>query len=97
MRGVFMVNKQDIINLLSEKAFINKEEATNVVDKVFDIMLEELNKGEEVKIVGFGKFVVKDRASRKVVNPASKDMMTLPAQKAITFRAAKQAKDLINK
>lgn len=92
-----MVNKQDIINLLSEKAFINKEEATNVVDKVFDIMLEELNKGEEVKIVGFGKFVVKDRASRKVVNPASKDMMTLPAQKAITFRAAKQAKDLINK
>ena len=60
-------------------------------------MLEELNKGEEVKIVGFGKFVVKNRVSRQVVNPASKDMMTLPAQKAITFRAAKQAKDLINK
>jgi DNA-binding protein HU-beta len=92
-----MVNKQDLINLLSEKVSISKEEATTAVDKVFDIMLEELNKGEEVKIVGFGKFVVKNRVSRQVVNPASKDMMTLPAQKAITFRAAKQAKDLINK
>lgn len=92
-----MVNKQDIINLLSDRAVISKEEATCYTDVLFNIILEELNKGEEVKIVGFGKFVVKDRASRKVVNPASKDMMTLPAQKAITFRAAKQAKDLINK
>jgi len=92
-----MVNKQDIINLVSEKSNINKDDITTIVDRLFDVMLNELNAGEEVKIVGFGKFEVKDRASRKVINPASKEKMTLPAQKAITFRAAKQAKDLINK
>lgn len=92
-----MVNKQDIVNLLSEEIAMSKEETNKVVDKLFEIMLEQLNNGEEVKVVGFGKFTVKERISRKVVNPANKEMMTLPAQKAITFRAAKQAKDLINK
>ena len=53
-----MVNKQDIVNLLSEKVFMSKEETGRIVDKLFETMLEELEKGEEVKIVGFGKFEV---------------------------------------
>lgn len=92
-----MVNKQDIVNLLSEKVFMSKEETGRIVDKLFETMLEELEKGEEVKIVGFGKFEVKERISRNVVNPANKEIMVLPAQKSITFRPAKQAKRLVNK
>ena len=56
-----------------------------------------LNNGEEVKVVGFGKFMVKQRLPRNVINPANKEVMTLPKQKAITFRPAKQAKTFVNK
>ena len=92
-----MVNKQDIVNLLSEEIAMSKEETNKVVDKLFEIILEQLNNGEEVKVVGFGKFMVKQRLPRNVINPANKEVMTLPEQKAITFRPAKQAKTFLNK
>ena len=91
------ITKKDLAELLVSKYGYTKKEANEVVTTLFDEISKKLEEEYTTDISGFGKFVVKNRVSRQVVNPASKDMMTLPAQKAITFRAAKQAKDLINK
>lgn len=92
-----MINKNELISLVNSKTELSKKDAETAVNAVFDIMLEELSKGNEVKIAGFGMFEVKKRASKRVVSPGTKEFITIPAQKAVTFRQSKQAKDVVNK
>ncbi len=91
------MNKIELIDKVAEAARLTKKDAGSAVDAVFEAVLEALKDGEVVKVSGFGSFEVKERAAREGMNPVTKEKIQIPAQKAITFRAAKPAKDCVNK
>ena len=92
-----MVNKEDLINKVCEKTGMNRGEVEAVVDNFLDAIVDGLVQGEEVKIVRFGKFNAKSRVARNIVNPATKEIMRLPALGNVLFRPSQNVKDLLNK
>ena len=91
------MNKLDIVKVVAEETGLTQKEVTGVVDGFVAAIIRDLNKGEEVNIAGFGKFVVKNRAKRTSINPRTKEPIEVPASKAPAFRAGKQFKDAVNK
>ena len=66
------------------------------VDGVFELITESLKSGEEVRVTGFGVFVVSARAGGKGRNPQTGEEITIKASKAARFRAGKPLKDALN-
>ena len=63
------MTKADIIESVYEKVGFSKKEAAEVVEMVFDTIKETLERGEKIKISGFGNFIVRDKKSRVGRNP----------------------------
>jgi DNA-binding protein HU-beta len=90
------MNKNDLIQQLSERSGLQKNDAAKAVDGVFDIVTESLKKGDEVRLTGFGVFVVQQRAAGKGRNPQTGEEIVIKASKNARFRAGKQLKDALN-
>ena len=91
------MNKLEIVKVVAEDSGLTQKEVAGVLDSVIATIIDELKKGEEVNIAGFGKFVVKTRAARTSINPRTKQPINVPATKAPTFKAGKQFKEAVNK
>jgi DNA-binding protein HU-beta len=89
------MNIIDLSAAVAEKAQLTKTQADQIVRDVFDEVAAALKKGEEVKIAGFGSFVVKTRAARKGLNPSTKAVIEIPATKVVGFKAAKHLKETL--
>lgn len=72
-----------------------KAQAARIVDALFDTITNELAKGEEVAIAGFGSFKVARRAARQGRNPKTGETIMIKASNAPKFRAAKQLKEAV--
>jgi DNA-binding protein HU-beta len=71
-------------------------DAQKAVDGVFEVVTEALKAGDEVRITGFGVFVVSSRAGGKGRNPQTGEEIVIKASKAPRFRAGKPLKDALN-
>ena len=63
------MTKADIVERIYEKVGFSKKEATEVVESIFELVKLRLERGEKVKISGFGNFVVNEKRPRKGRNP----------------------------
>jgi DNA-binding protein HU-beta len=95
-KGAGPVNKNDLIQHLSDRSGLPKNDAAKAVDGVFDIITDALKKGDEVRLTGFGVFVVAQRKGGKGRNPQTGEEITIKASKQPRFRAGKQLKDAVN-
>lgn len=89
------MNKKELVNLISEKAETTKKEAAVVLDAVLETIKESLANGEDVKITGFGNFLVRERAARVGRNPQNGEEIEIPATKVPAFKAGKQLKEAV--
>ena len=78
------------------KTELSKKDAEKAVKAFTDVVVEELQKGEKIQLVGFGTFEVSERAARTGRNPQTGAEMPIPASKAPKFKAGKAFKDLLN-
>lgn len=90
------MNKQDLINRVAQEAELSKADATRAVDCVLDGVTEALKQGEQVSLVGFGTFSVKERKGRTGRNPRTGEELHIPPAKVPNFKAGKQLKDAVN-
>jgi len=90
------VNKNDLIQKLSEHAGLDKNVSAKAVDGVFDLITDALKGGDEVRLTGFGVFVVASRAGGKGRNPQTGEEITIKPSKQPRFRPGKQLKDALN-
>ena len=90
------MNKNDLIQKLADTTGLAKNDAAKAVDGVFDLIAATLKAGEEVRLTGFGVFVVATRAGGKGRNPQTGEEITIKASKAARFRAGKPLKDALN-
>lgn len=90
-----MANKADLVQTVAEKTGESKKAVQPVVEAVFETIQEHLTKGENVQIIGFGNFEVRERAARKGRNPQTGEEIEIPASKVPAFKAGKALKDAV--
>lgn len=81
------MNKGELVAAVAAKAEISKAAAAKAIDAALDAVAEALKKGEAVQLVGFATLKVVEKAARKGINPATKQVIDIPAKKAVKFKA----------
>lgn len=89
------MNKTELISALADKADISKADAGRAVDSFFEIVGKALKKKDKVSLVGFGTFLVRERAARTGRNPKTGAPLKIKASKTPSFKAGKALKDAI--
>ena len=90
------MTKLDIVQNVTDKLGLSKRDSSRIVESVFEIMKEQLSKGDTVKISGFGNFVVRSKKSRKGRNPQTGSEMEIAARKVLTFKCSNVLKKTLN-
>lgn len=90
------MNKADLIDAVAGATDCSKASATRCVDSVIDTITGSLKNGDQVTLVGFGTFLVRDRAARSGRNPQTGETIQIKASKAPAFKAGKALKDAVN-
>ncbi|MFN7710141.1 MAG: HU family DNA-binding protein [Holosporales bacterium] len=89
------MNKNDLIAKVAELSGLTKADAAKAVDGVFDAISGALKKNQEVRLVGFGTFLVTERAASEGRNPRTGEKIKIPASKQPKFRAGKTLKEAV--
>jgi integration host factor subunit alpha len=91
------MTKADIIEQVYEKVGgYSKKEAADIVEAVFDTLKKTLEKGEKIKLSGFGNFVVRDKNARVGRNPQTGEEITISARRVLTFKPSQVLKSALN-
>lgn len=90
------MNKSQLVDQIAAGADISKAAAARALDATIAAVTESLQAGEDVALVGFGTFAVKERAARTGRNPQTGKEITIAAAKVPSFRAGKVLKDAVN-
>jgi len=91
------VTKAEIIARIYEKVGFSQNQATDVVEATFKIIKGCLEKGGNVKISGFGSFVVRGKNPRRGRNPKTGEEIIIKGRRVLTFKASAILKETINK
>ncbi|MDT8311986.1 MAG: HU family DNA-binding protein [Methylophaga sp.] len=90
------MNKSELIDAVAAAADISKAKAAQAVDGVTSAVTKALSKGDQVTLVGFGTFSVRERAARTGRNPRTGEEIKIAAAKIPAFKAGKALKDAVN-
>jgi len=90
------MNKAELIEAIADAADLTKADAGRALDGLVSAITGALKKGDTVSLVGFGFFVVKERAARQGRNPQTGNTITIAAAKIPSFKAGKALKDAVN-
>lgn len=90
------MNKQQLIENISNSADISKVAATKALEAFTSAIQSAMEKNDTVSLIGFGTFSVKSRAERNGRNPKTGETIKIQASKSVGFKAGKNLKDAIN-
>ncbi|CAK0779665.1 DNA-binding protein HU-beta [Gammaproteobacteria bacterium] len=89
------MNKSGLVDAIAKAGDIPKATAGRVLDGLVEAVVEALKEGKQVSLVGFGTFLVKERAARIGRNPRTGAKIEIKASKIPTFKAGKTLKDAV--
>jgi integration host factor subunit beta len=90
------MTKADLVEQVATEAEMTKKDAEQLVEIIFESIIEALNKGEKIELRGFGSFRVRQRGSRKGRNPKTGAAVNIPAKRVAYFKPGKELKEVIN-
>lgn len=90
------MTKSDIIKSIYEQTDIPKKDCVRIVESLFGIIKDELDKWNDVKISGFGKWTVKAKKARKGRNPQTGEELTIDARRVVTFKPSNVLRNAVN-
>jgi DNA-binding protein HU-beta len=90
------VNKAQLVDKIAEGADISKAAAGRALDSFIDAISDTLKEGDNVALVGFGTFQVKERSARTGRNPQTGAEIQIAAANVPSFKAGKALKDAVN-
>jgi integration host factor subunit alpha len=90
------ITKMDITAAICEKLDIPKNGCIGIVESIFEIIKNDLDRGNDVKISGFGKWTVKTKKKRNGRNPQTGESMMIDARKVVTFKPSAVLRDKLN-
>ncbi|OBS10993.1 integration host factor subunit alpha [Acidihalobacter prosperus] len=86
------LTKADMAERLFEELGLNKREAKDFVEMFFRELSQALERGEEVKLSGFGNFSLRDKRQRPGRNPKTGEEIPITARRVVTFRPGQKLK-----
>ena len=89
------MNKQELSERMASKTGMTKKDCGIALDGMLSAITEALQKGDKIKLTGFGTFEVKHRAARTGRNPQTKDVVEIPAQSVPVFKTGKALKESV--
>ena len=90
------MNKSELIDQIADSSDISKASAGRALDAMLDAITGSLKDGESVSLVGFGTFLVRERAARTGRNPQTGATIQISAAKVPAFKPGKALKDALN-
>jgi DNA-binding protein HU-beta len=84
-KGVTIVGKDDLIHQIAAKAGTNLAETNKIIDAFTQVVREDVSKGHEVRLMGFGTWNLRNVAARKVKSIRGGQQITIPARKRVGF------------
>ena len=91
----FTLTKAELAEMLFEKVGLNKREAKDMVETFFDEIRAALERGESVKLSGFGNFQLRDKPQRPGRNPKTGEEIPITARRVVTFHASQKLKSMV--
>ena len=90
------LTKAELAELLFEQVGLNKREAKDMVETFFDEIRNALERGEAVKLSGFGNFQLRDKPQRPGRNPKTGEEIPITARRVVTFHASQKLKGMVD-
>ena len=90
------LTKKDIVNSLYMQIGYSKKISENLLEDVFELILENIKRHKIVKIAKFGTFILREKKSRIGRNPKTKEKKLISQRKVVLFKPSKELKKLIN-
>jgi DNA-binding protein HU-beta len=90
------MNKSELIEAMADSADISKAAAGRALDGLIEAITQAVKNNDTVSIVGFGTFVLRERAARTGRNPKTGGSIEIAASRAPAFKAGKAFKDAVN-
>jgi DNA-binding protein HU-beta len=91
------MNKSDLIDVIVESAGISRSIAGRTLDKILESITQALQKGEDVTLIGFGTFCVRERKARTGRNPKTGESLQISASQVAAFKAGKSLKEAVQR
>ena len=89
------LTKAELADLLFERLGLNKRESKDMVDAFFDILVETLVDGRDIKLSGFGNFNLRHKAARPGRNPRTGELIPIDERVVVTFHASHKLKAVV--
>ena len=86
------LTKAELADLLFERVGLNKREAKDMVEGFFEEIRQALERGDSVKLSGFGNFQLRDKPQRPGRNPKTGEEIPITARRVVTFHASQKLK-----
>ncbi len=80
------LTKDAMATHLADEFGFNKREAKEIVQSIFEQMAQTLQKGEHLRISGFGNFILRDKSARPGRNPRTGEPVEVTARRVVTFK-----------
>jgi DNA-binding protein HU-beta len=90
------MNKAEFVEQIAEKAELSRREAEHAVEATLQTIEEQLSRGSEITLTGFGKFHVADRGARTGRNPQTGAPIQIKASRVPRFSAGSKLKEVVN-
>ncbi|WP_298607354.1 integration host factor subunit alpha [uncultured Thiothrix sp.] len=89
------LTKADMVEHLYEELGLNKREAKDLVEMFFEEVRLALGQGQNVKLSGFGNFMLRDKTQRPGRNPKTGEDIPVDARRVVTFRPGQKLKQRV--
>ena len=93
----FTLTKAEIAEMLFDRVGLNKREAKDMVETFFDEIRDALERGDCVKLSGFGNFQLRDKPQRPGRNPKTGEEIPISARRVVTFHSSQKLNALIER
>jgi len=90
------MTKAELVSIVTEKSSFSRQESVQIVDQVFQILKETLERGEKVKISGFGNFITREKRARKGRNPKTGKELMISGRRVLTFKPSAMLRKVVN-
>lgn len=89
------ITKSDLIDTVLNHSSLRKTDGAKFVDDFFEVMIKQLERGDSVKVPGFGNFILRDKVSRLGRNPKTKKEYPIEARRVVSFRTSNLLKSMV--
>ncbi|MAL27218.1 MAG: integration host factor subunit alpha [Croceicoccus sp.] len=96
MRSVGTLTRADLADVIHRKVGLSRAESLDMVENILGHMCNAMADGENVKISGFGTFLLRDKGERVGRNPKTGVEVPITPRRVMTFRASKMLKDKVS-